>query len=106
MVVNRAIHEECTHEAELGALEGFCKNVRPHVFGGTILKVEFACVVKVTNEEVFCFDVFGSFRTGDISVFGQGKSTHIVLIDDVGVDFVALGFKELTRPEDIPNFVI
>jgi hypothetical protein len=71
VVVNRAIHEECTHEAELGALEGFCKNVRPHVFGGTILKVEFACVVKVTNKEVFCFDVLGAFRTRDITVFGQ-----------------------------------
>ena len=106
LVINGAIHEECTHEAELGSLKGFRKNIRPHVFGGTILKVEFSCVVKMTNEEVFCFDVLGSFRTGDISVFGQGKSTHIVLIDDVGFDFVALGFKELTCPEDIANFVI
>ncbi len=76
------------------------------MFGGTILKVEFSCVVKMTNEEVFCIDVLGSFRTGDITVFSQGKSTHIVLIDDVGFDFVALGFKELTGPEDIANFVI
>ena len=62
LVINGAIHEECTHEAELGSLKGFRKNIRPHVFSGTILKVEFSCVVKMTNEEGFCFDVLGSFR--------------------------------------------
>jgi len=60
----------------------------------------------MTNEEVFGFNMFGPFRTGDIAIFRQRKSAHIVLIDDVGVDFVALGFKELSRPEDIANFII
>jgi hypothetical protein len=68
------------------------------VFGGTILKVQFACIVIMTNEEVFGFDVLGAFRTGDIAVFSQGKSAHIVLINDVGFDFVTLGFKEMTSP--------
>jgi hypothetical protein len=28
------------------------------------------------------------------------------LVDDIGFDFVALGFKEVTRPEDITDFII
>ena len=50
--------------------------------------------------------MFGPFRTGDMAIFRQWKSAHIVLIDDVGIDFVALGFEELSRPEDIANFII
>ena len=106
MVINGAIHEESTHEAELGTLKGFRKDIRPHLFSGTILKVEVSSVVIMTNEKVFCLDVFGAFRTGDISVFSQGKSAHIVLIDDVGFDFVTLGFEELTSPKNITDFVI
>ena len=60
----------------------------------------------MTNKKIFCLDVFGAFRTGDIAVFSQGKSAHIVLIDDVGFDFVALGFEEMTCPEDVTNFVV
>ena len=44
----------------------------------------------MTNEEVFCFDMFGPFRTGDIAILRQRKSAHIVLVDDIGLDFVAL----------------
>jgi hypothetical protein len=106
VVINGAIHEESAHEAELGTLKGFRKDIRPHLFSGTILKVEVSSVVIMTNEKVFCLDVFGAFRTGDISVFSQGKSAHIVLIDDVGFDFVTLGFEKMTCPEDITNFVI
>ena len=66
----------------------FGKDLCPHVFGRTILKIKFSQIVEMTNEEVFCFDMFGPFRTGDI------------------IDFVALCFKELSRPEDIANFII
>jgi len=58
------------------------------------------------NKEVFGFNMFGPFRTGDIAIFCQRKSAHIVLIDDVGIDFVALGFEELSRPENITDFII
>ena len=58
------------------------------------------------NEEVFRFDMFGPFRTGDITIFRQRTSAHIVLIDNIGLDFVALCFKELSRPEDIADFII
>ena len=60
----------------------------------------------MTNEEVFGFNMFGPIRTGDIAIFCQRKSAHIVLIDDVGVDFVALGFEELSCLEDIADFII
>ena len=97
---NRAIHQECSHEADFGTLERFSK-VRPHSFGRAILKIKFSRLVKMTNKEVFGFNMFGPFRTGDISIFCQRKSTHIVLVDNIGFDVVALGFKEVTRPEDI-----
>jgi len=76
------------------------------LFGRAILKIKFSRLVVMTNEEVFGFNMFGPFRTGDISIVCQRKSTHIVLIDDIGVNFIALGFKELTRPEDITNFIV
>jgi hypothetical protein len=61
----------------------------------------------MTNEEVFCYDMFlGPFRTGDIAILRQRKSAHIVLVDDIGLDFVALGFEELSFPEDIADFII
>ncbi len=61
----------------------------------------------MTNEEVFCFDMFGPFRTGDIAILRQRKSAHIVLVDNIGLDFVALvGFEELSRPENIADFII
>ena len=94
------------HEAKFGALWRFGKNVCPHLFGRKVLKIKFSCLVKMTNKEVFGFNMFGPFRTGDIAIFCQRKSAHIVLIDDVGIDFVALGFEELSRPEDIANFII
>ena len=98
-VINWAIHQEIMHDAKLGTLERFGKDVCPHVFGRTILKIKFSRIVEMTNEEVFCFDMFGPFRT-------QRKSAHIVLVDDIGLDFVALGFEELSRPEDIADFII
>ena len=105
-VIKRAIHQECSHEAEFGTLERFSKDVRPHSFGRAILKIKFSRLVKMTNEEVFGFNMFGPFRTGDISIFCQRKSTHIVLVDNIGFDFIALGFEEVTRPEDITDFII
>ena len=82
------------------------KYVRPHLFGREILKIKFTHLVKMTNKEVFGFNMFGPFRTGDISIFCQRKSIHIVLLDNIGFDVVALGFEEVTRPEDITNFII
>ena len=60
----------------------------------------------MTNEEVFCLDMFGSFRTGDIAILCQRKSAHIVLVDNIGLDFLALGFEELSHPEVIADFII
>ena len=105
-VINGAIHQERMHEAKLGTLERIGEDVCPHVFGRTILKIKFSGIVEMTNKEVFCFDMFGPFRTGDIAILCQRKSAHIVLVDDIVLDFVALGFEELSRPEDIANFII
>ena len=92
--------------AKLGALKRFGEDIGPHLFGGAVLKIEFTCVVEMTNEEVFGFNMFGPLRAGNIAIFCQRKCTHIVLIDDVSFDFVSLSFKELTSPEDITDFVV
>ena len=60
----------------------------------------------MTNKEVFGFNMFGTFRAGDIAILCQRESTHMVLIDYIGVDLVALGFEELSCPEDISDFII
>ena len=103
-VINWEIHQECSHEAEFGTLERFSKDVCPHLFGTAILKIKFSRLVKMTNKEVFGFNMFGLFRIGDISIFRQRKSTHIVLVEDIGFDFVALGFEEVTRPRGHHQF--
>ena len=105
-VIDRAIHQECTHKAKLGALKRFGEDIDPHLLGGAVLKIEFTGVVEMSNEEVFGFNMFGPLRAGNIAIFCQRKCTHIVLIDDVSFDFVSLSFKELTSPEDITDFFV
>ena len=60
----------------------------------------------MTNKEILGLDVFGALRAGDIAILCQGKGTHVILINDIGVDFVALCFKKLTSPKNIADFVI
>ena len=60
----------------------------------------------MTNKEIFGFDVFAALRAGDVSILCQGKGTHVVLINNIGVDFVALCFKKLTSPKNIADFVV
>ena len=85
-VVYRAIHQESTHEAKLGALKGLGKDISPHVLGGAVLKIEFTCIMKMTNEEVFGFNMFGLFGAGNIVILRQRECTHIVLIHNVRFD--------------------
>ncbi len=105
-VIDRAIHQECTHKAKLGALKRFGEDIGPHLLGGAVLKIEFTGVVEMLNEEVFGFNMFGPLRAGNIAILCQRKCNHIVLIYDVSFDFVSLSFKELTSPEDITDFVV
>jgi hypothetical protein len=60
----------------------------------------------MTNKEILGLDVFGALRARDIAILRQGKGTHIILINDICVDFVSLRFKKLTSPENIANFVV
>ena len=52
----------------------------------------------VSNEEIFGLDVFGSFGTGDVTVFRKGESAHIVLKDNIGGNSIPLSFHEVARP--------
>ena len=77
-----------------------------HLFGREVLKIKLTSFVVITNEEIFGFDVLGTFLTGDTYPFCQGKCTHVVLIYNIGLNLVSLCFEELTCPEDIANLVI
>ena len=55
-------------------------------------------MVVVSNEEIFGLDMFGSFGTGDVTVFGKGKSAHIVLKDNIGGNSIPLSFHEVACP--------
>ncbi len=85
--------KESLPQSKFRALKWFSKHIRPHRFRRTILEVQFTRVVEMANEEVFGFYVLGPLRAGDITIFCEGKGTHIVLINDVGFDFVALSLK-------------
>ena len=53
------------------------------------------------DEEIFCFDVFSAFGARDMTIFGKRKSAHVVLVDDVSVDFITVGLEEMTSPKNI-----
>jgi hypothetical protein len=57
--------------------------------------------VVVLDEEEFGMNVFRSTCTGGSSIFAEGKSTHVVLIYNVGFDIITLGFDEIACPNDV-----
>jgi hypothetical protein len=62
--------------------------------------------VKVVYEEIFFLNVFCTFETRHITILGQGEGAHIVLVNNVDLNFVTLGLKELTLPKNVAIFVI
>ena len=59
----------------------------------------------MTNKEILGLDVFGALRTGDIAILRQGKGNHVILINDICFDFVALCFKILMSPKNIAELL-
>ena len=60
----------------------------------------------VSDKEIFCLDMFGTFGAGDISVFGKRKGTHVILIYYVAGYGVSLSFKEVTSPQYVACFIM
>jgi hypothetical protein len=87
-------------------LKGFGKDIGPHLLGGAVLEIEFTCIMKMRDEEVLGFNMFGSLGAGNIAIICQRECTHIVLIYNVCFDLVPLGFEELTSPEVIADLVV
>ncbi len=50
--------------------------------------------------------MFGLLGAGNIALLCQRECTHVVLIHNVCIDRVPLGFEELTSPEDITDLVV
>ena len=105
-VIDHAIHQESTHFAELGTLERFGKNVCPHFVGRAIFEGEFSRFVIVSNVKVFDFDVFCAFGARNIAILCQRQCTHVVQINNVGRNGVALCFEEVMSPKYIAGFVV
>ena len=70
-VVERAVHEDCSHLSEFQTLERFGENVGPHCVGGAVFEVDFMGVVFVLDKVVFCFDVLGLIGSRDAAVLLQ-----------------------------------
>ena len=49
-------------------MKGLGKDIGPHLLGGAVLEIEFTCIMKMTNEEVFGFDMFGPLGAGNIAI--------------------------------------
>ncbi len=62
------IHEDCSH---FTALKRFSVS-GPHLVNRTVLEVKFTCIIIMFCEEIFCFDVFGLFRAGDLTILFEG----------------------------------
>jgi hypothetical protein len=79
-------------------LEWFGEDVSPHRFSRAVTKLKFTTVVKMTDEKILGFDMFSTFGAGDISILGEGKCAHVVLIHYIGVNLISLGLEELSGP--------
>ncbi len=47
-----------------------------------------------------------TFGTRHITILGQGEGAHIVLVNNVGLNIITLGLKELMRPKNVARFVV
>ncbi len=52
----------------------------------------------MTNEKILGFDMLSTFGAQNISILGNGKSAHVILVHNVGVNNIALSLKELSGP--------
>jgi hypothetical protein len=52
----------------------------------------------MTDEKILGFDMFSTFGAGDVSILGEGKCAHVVLIHYIGVNVITLGLEELSGP--------
>ncbi len=87
-------------------LKGFGENVGPHFFSWFVAQIDEALKVVVFDKEEFGMDVFCATCTGGASIFAEGQSTHVVLINDVGFDGVTLGFDEIACPYDVREYAV
>ena len=52
-IIDRAIHEECTHPSKFRSLERLSQNICPHLFGGTVSKFKLLHIVIMVDKEIF-----------------------------------------------------
>jgi hypothetical protein len=94
------------HEPEGLTLEGLGEDVGPHFFSWFVAQINEALKVVVFDKEEFGMNVFCVTSAGCTSIFAEGEGTHVVLINDVRLDIITLGFNEIACPEDAGKFAI
>jgi hypothetical protein len=67
-VIERAVHEDCSHLAEFQTLQRFGEYVSPHGVCRAVFEVDFVGVIFVLDKVVFCFDVLGTVGARDAAV--------------------------------------
>jgi hypothetical protein len=66
---------------------------------------QFAGTMIVFDEKILGFNMLGALGTQNMAIFSQGEGTYIILIDIIGGDGIALGFKKIASPKDITSHV-
>ena len=93
------------HPSKLVALKGFSEHVHPHLISGTVFKVNISTCILILDQKVFCTNALAMVRGRDAAIF-EGHGTHVILVNDIVFNGIALSFEEIFHPEDVRKFVV
>jgi hypothetical protein len=92
--------------AELAPLDRFSEVVSQHVICWAVFDSDLSSPNSVFYKKKYHVDVFGSLAAGLFPVGFQQHCAHVVLIQYLLLQFVALGFNEVSCPEHLRRHVV
>jgi len=98
--------EHATHEIEWFALKWRGVAIRNHFVGSTAVNFDVSCFNLVGQMKITNVEGTGAFSGAALAVFQWKDSAFVVLVENVGLDFVALGFHEKFGPENKLRHVV
>jgi len=93
-------HDDISEFSKGCTLKWFCHEICNHFCSRTPLDTQFAFCNSIGNEEVPDCNMPRAFAARGSSILLKKDRTLVVLVQDVLVNVVSLGFQELTRPKD------
>ena len=80
--------------------------IHPHLLGRFVSNHNFSLRNLISHEEVFVFNVLGSFATGAPSIYFQEDAALVVLIDESMGHIVTLFLNKVEAPENLLHGVV